>query len=446
MTQSDQREILYFGVDSISESVIDSLRAANWLVTVARNVKAACEIITEREIHVGLTEMNNIQDETWLPPIEALMQCNLRVEWIALFPDIDVHYRFAHRILGDFFFSYHSLPHDPKSLLFTLDHADQIAQMKWHQKNVWTSSSEIVGNSPAMHRLISDIAKIANVSTPVLITGESGTGKELVAKAIHDNSTFKKGPLVAVNCGAITSTLVQAELFGYEKGAFTGANKRKIGYIESAKGGTIFLDEIGDLPLEQQINLLRFLQEKTIQRVGGNEHIHVDVRVISATHIDLENAVAAGRLREDLYYRLNVLHLKTPPLREREGDIELLAYYFFEQFAEEKRANVRGFSASCIKTMNYYAWKGNVRELINRIRHALVMCDNHLISAADLGIEGNSPYFQWISLKEIKDRAEKEAIQQALERTDGNISVAARHLSISRVMLYRLIDKYQISL
>lgn len=446
MTHSGQREILYFGVDSISDSVIDSLRTANWIVTVARDVKAACQIITEREIHVGLTEMNNIQDDAWLPPIEALMRCNLRVEWVAIFPDIHVHYRFVHRVLGDFFFSYHSLPHDPKSLLFTLEHADQIAQMKWHQKNVCKSSSEIVGNSSAIHRLTSEIAKIANVSTPVLITGESGTGKELVAKAIHDNSTFKKGPFVAVNCGAITSTLVQAELFGYEKGAFTGANKRKVGYIESAKGGTIFLDEIGDLPLDQQINLLRFLQEKTIQRVGGNEHIHVDVRVISATHVDLESAVADGRLREDLYYRLNVLQLKTPPLRERNGDIELLAYYFFEKFADETRANVRGFSASCIKTMNYYAWKGNVRELINRIRRALVMCDNHLISAADLGIEGESPYFQWISLKEIKDRAEKEAIQQALERTNGNISVTARHLSISRVMLYRLIDKYQISL
>ena len=445
MIHSDQREILYFGIDNISESVIDNLRDSGWTVTVARDVKAACEIITEREIHLGLTEITDLQNEEWLLPIEALMRCNLRVEWIALFPDINVHYQFAHKILGDFFFSYHSLPHDPKSLLFTLDHAEQIAQMKWRQNNLSLSSSEIIGNSPAIQQLVSEIAKVSNVAAPVLITGESGTGKELVAKEIHDKSAFKAGPFIAVNCGAITGTLIQAALFGYEKGAFTGAHKRKIGYIESAKGGTIFLDEIGDLPLEQQTNLLRFLQENTIQRVGGNDHIHVDVRVVSATHIDLESAVADGRLREDLYYRLNVLQLKTPPLRERNGDIELLAYYFFEQFADEKQGNVRGFSSSCIKTMNYYAWKGNVRELINRIRRALVMCDNHLISAADLGIEEDSPYFQWIPLKEIKDRAEKEAIRQALKRTNGNISVAARHLSISRVMLYRLIEKYQIT-
>lgn len=445
MTSSNQQKILYFGAGATSESIIKGLEDSGWLVTVARDVKEACKIINEREIHVGLAEISDIQAEEWLPPIEGLMECNLRVEWIALFPAINVNYQFIHRMLGDFFFSFHYLPYDMKSLLFTLEHADQIAQMKWHKTHDLQIKTDLVGKSNALQRLISEIKKIVHVAAPVLITGESGTGKELVAKTIHDGSAFKDGPFVAVNCGAITSSLIQAELFGYEKGAFTGAIKRKIGYIESAKGGTIFLDEIGDLPLEQQANLLRFLQEKTIQRVGGTEDIHVDVRVISATHINLEAAVEDGRLREDLYYRLNVLQLKAPPLREREGDIELLAYYFFQQFSHENQNNVRGFSASCIKTMNYYAWKGNVRELINRVRRALVMSENNLISAADIGIEGDSPYFQWISLKEIKDRVEREAIQEALKRTDANISLAARHLGISRVMLYRLIEKYQIS-
>ena len=445
MVSSNQRKILYFGASVISESVINCLQDAGWLVTVARDVQDACKIIKEREIHVGLAGINDIQDEEWLPPIEALMQSNLRVEWVALFPVINVNYEFIHRMLGEFFFSFHSLPHDVKSLLSTLDHADQIARTRWVQNKELQIKTDLVGKSTALRRLMSKIEKIAHVATPVLITGESGTGKELVAKTIHNSSRFKEGPFVAVNCGAITSTLIQAELFGYEKGAFTGADKRKIGYIESAKGGTIFLDEIGDLPLEQQVNLLRFLQEKTIQRVGGTEHIHIDVRVISATHIDLEAAVANGRLREDLYYRLNVLQLKTPPLREREGDIELLAYYFFQQFSDENQNNLRGFSASCIKTMNYYAWKGNIRELVNRVRRALVMSENSLISAEDLGIEGGSSYFEWVSLKEIKDRAEKEAIQETLNRTDANISVAARHLGISRVMLYRLIEKYQIT-
>ena len=237
--------------------------------------------------------------------------------------------------------------------------------------------------------------------------------------------------------------MIQSELFGYEKGAFTGAEDRKIGYLEAAHGGTIFLDEIGDLPLEQQINLLRFLQEKTIQRVGGTKHIHLEVRVIAATHVDLERAVADGRLREDLYYRLNVLQLKMPSLRDRAGDIELLAKYFFDKFSGEKNKNVKGFSQSCLNAMASYPWQGNVRELINRVRRGMVMCENKFISARDLGIDSSSD-LQLVSLKQAKERAEEQAVKLAVQRSPQNLSIAARLLGVSRVTLYRLMDKYHV--
>ncbi|MFT5717882.1 MAG: PAS domain S-box-containing protein [Oleiphilaceae bacterium] len=320
-----------------------------------------------------------------------------------------------------------------------------ISENEWDLESAIINDPDMIGVSPQIQNLLAQIDKIAAVAAPVMITGESGTGKELAAKAIHDRSSYSKGPFVAVNCGAIASSLVQAELFGYEKGAFTDAKKRKIGFIESANGGTIFLDEVGDLPLEQQVNLLRFLQEQTIQRVGGTEHIAIDARVIAATHVDLDRAVKEGRLREDLYYRLNVLQLRTPSLREHSADIEILANYFFNKFSKEKQPNVKGFSQECIQAMKYFPWPGNVREMMNRIRRGMVMCDKKLISSADLGIESStSTGFNELSLREIKDQAEKHAIQEAIARAKQNIALASRHLGISRVMLYRLMNKYDL--
>jgi PAS domain S-box-containing protein len=324
------------------------------------------------------------------------------------------------------------------------DNKPDISEHERGLESTLMSDSDMIGTGPQVQKLLAQIDKIAAVSAPVMITGESGTGKELAARAIHELSNYSKGPFVAVNCGAIVGSLVQAELFGYEKGAFTDAKQRKIGYIESANGGTLFLDEVGDLPLEQQVSLLRFLQEKTIQRVGGIEYIAIDTRVIAATHVDLERAVKEGRLREDLYYRLNVLQLTTPSLRERVADIEILANYFFNKFSKEKHPNVKGFSQECIQTMKYFAWRGNVREMMNRIRRGMVMCDKNLISAADLGIESTSAGFDKLSLREIKEQAEKQAIREAIARAGQNIALASRHLGISRVMLYRLMNKYDL--
>jgi transcriptional regulator with PAS, ATPase and Fis domain len=299
--------------------------------------------------------------------------------------------------------------------------------------------SELLGKSRQMQALFLEIKKVARVDAPVMINGESGTGKELAAKAIHDSSSFSSGPFIAVNCGAIVTDLVQSELFGYEKGAFTGAIRQKVGYIEAARGGTLFLDEIGDLPLCQQSNLLRFLQEKTIQRVGGTESIHVDVRVTAATHVDLEMAISCGEFREDLYYRLNVLQLNL------EGDVELLAHYFFKKFSHEKKLIVKGFSNDCIKKMRCCPWPGNVREMMNRIRRSMVMCDKEFITAFDLGIGKPLVNYELSSLKNVRDDAEHEAVRAELIKTKNNISLAAKNLAISRVTLYRLIAKYEIN-
>ena len=306
----------------------------------------------------------------------------------------------------------------------------------------YPSGFGIIGASEVMQNLFSLLQKVAKEDCPVLIQGETGTGKELVATAIHKHSNRAANPLVAINCGAFPKELIQAELFGYEKGAFTGAAQRKIGRIESAQGGTLFLDEIGDLPMAQQINLLRFLEDKTIERVGGLEKIRIDVRVISATHVDLREAVRNKTFREDLYYRLDVLEIKTPPLRVREGDIELLAYYFFNKVAEKGFYKAKGFNPDALLLINHYQWPGNVRQLMNCIRHAVVVSDNNLLSLADLGLERRYKDRVLQTLVEARAISDQELIQNSLRHTSNNISHTAKTLGISRVSLYRLMNKY----
>ncbi len=280
----------------------------------------------------------------------------------------------------------------------------------------------------------------------MLIAGASGTGKELAARAIHERSHRSQGPFIAVNCGALPANLIQSELFGHEKGSFTGAHQRQIGYIESAEGGTLFLDEIGDLSLDLQSNLLRFLQENTIERIGGRAVIDVDVRIIAATHIDLEKAVDDGAFRDDLYYRLDVLHLKMPDLCEREEDIELLARFFFDKFSRDRQSQLKGFSEAALRAMMDHGWPGNVRELINRVRRAMVMSDKRVISPQDLGFEVAQGERSAITLDAARAEAENEVIHRGLRHTHHNVSRTARELGVSRVTLYRLMQKYQISL
>jgi DNA-binding NtrC family response regulator len=311
-----------------------------------------------------------------------------------------------------------------------------------------TSSGYMVGASPAMLRLFEAIRRYATSSAPVLIMGESGTGKELAARAIHERSVWGKGPFVAINCGALPTTLIASELFGYEKGAFTGAAGRRIGRIESAEGGTVFLDEIGDLPLETQVHLLRFLQEKTIERVGGNTSITVNSRIIAATNVNLRDAVAKGRFREDLYYRLNVLNLVMPPLRERGDDIMLLARFFLQQFSKEIGCETSDFSADAQATIMAHPWPGNVRELIACVRRAVVMADGPSIRASNLGIVSGEIEHATSERGLGKVRAEAEAhlVRSALEHNRFHVKKTASELGVSRVTLYRLIQKYDIKI
>jgi DNA-binding NtrC family response regulator len=306
--------------------------------------------------------------------------------------------------------------------------------------------SMLTGNSPAIRTLSHNIRKFAPVELPLLITGETGTGKEMAARALHQISSRSDRPFAAINCGALPANLVQSELFGHERGAFTGATARRIGHFESADGGIVFLDEIGDLPLDAQTNLLRVLQEGTIERIGSCQSIKVDVRVLAATHVDLEKAVAQGRFREDLFYRLNVLRLRMPPLRERQGDIELLAQHFLDAFRENYGTRARAFSANARKAMNGFAWPGNVRELMNRVQRAAVIAEDALITPEDLELSMDTAMGDRDSLGSARTSAEREAIVDCLRASAFNISECARRLRVSRVTVYRLCKKHQLAL
>ncbi|KVN50064.1 Fis family transcriptional regulator [Burkholderia ubonensis] len=306
-----------------------------------------------------------------------------------------------------------------------------------------TDEEAMLGTCEAMQQLFRTIRKVATSDASVFISGESGTGKELTAAAIHMRSARREAPFVAINCGSIPHHLLQSELFGYERGAFTGAEQRKIGRVEEARGGTLFLDEIGDIPLESQASMLRFLQEGTIERLGGHESIQVDARIVSATHIDLEAAVRAGRFRADLFHRLCVLHIDEPPLRVRGKDIRLLADHALSKYRSESTRKIRGFAPSAIEAIYNYSWPGNVRELLNRVRSAIVMTDDWLISAADLGlVEFTSRPPE--SLSTTREVAERRAIEAALVRHPKRPLEAAAELGVSRATMYRLIREYRL--
>jgi len=304
----------------------------------------------------------------------------------------------------------------------------------------------LVGNSPCLLQVRANLNRFAPVDLPVLVTGETGTGKELAARALHRLSPRRNGPFIAVNCGALPPHLVQAELFGHEKGAFTGATARRIGLFEAADGGTIFLDEIGDLPLDAQTNLLRVLQEGTLERIGNHRPIQVDVRVLAATHVDLEQAVAQGRFRQDLFYRLDVLRLHMPPLRERGEDIELLAQHFLDAFRREHPTRARAFDAGARRALRRHAWPGNVRELLNRVRRAAVVCDSELIPAQALQLDGAEPAPAGGMPGNPRLRAEREALLEALRQSGYNISECARRLQVSRVTVYRMCRRHEVQL
>ncbi len=307
---------------------------------------------------------------------------------------------------------------------------------------------DIIGQSPVMRHAAALIHRFARTDEPVLITGESGTGKELAARAIHEQSTRSKGPFVAVNCAAFPSSLVASELFGYEKGAFTGAHARTKGQIEHANGGTLFLDEIGDMPVDLQGHLLRFLQDGQIVRVGGREAIRVNVRIVAATNVRLRQAIADGRFREDLYYRLNILTLLMPPLRERPEDIELLAQRALERAAAQFGREVTGFAPDAMEVLRRHDWPGNVRELMAVVRRAVVIGDSPVITVSDLtGLGEQLPAHVGTASRPLPgSNEERAALLEALANTQENITLTAQELGVSRVTLYRMLRRHSIML
>ena len=328
--------------------------------------------------------------------------------------------------------------------VYELEEENRLLVIKQNDKPV----DGVMGNSPQMHNVCLRVEKVAGSNATILILGESGTGKELCARALHTKNPHAKGRFVAINCAAIPENLLESELFGYEKGAFTGAAKTTPGKIEYAEGGTLFLDEMGELPMSLQAKLLRFLQERVVERIGGREEIPINVRVVCATHQNLEEKISKGEFREDLYYRINEIPINIPPLREREGDVLMLARIFLDQFSDEQHKKIKGFTKEAIAAIESHEWPGNVRELKNRIKRAVIMSDGKHITPDDLELKaaGVNSRKTILDLREVRESAEREAIMRALQNTGGKIAPAAELLGVSRPTLYDLIQKLDIKL
>jgi two-component system, NtrC family, response regulator len=346
--------------------------------------------------------------------------------------------------LGAYDFFYKPIQIDElKVVLQRAFHLAQLEREYWELQQRWSKEpfEGMIGTSPQMQAVFTSIRKVATTEASVLITGESGTGKELVAKATHRLSSRNVNPFMVINCSAIPETLLESELFGHEKGAFTGAHIQRKGRLEMANGGSLFLDEIGELSPPLQVKLLRFLQEQKIERVGGREEISVDVRVMAATNRDLKEAMKEGKFREDLYYRLGVVIISLPPLREREGDIKVIATALLRKFAAENKRKINGFNRQAENAMESYNWPGNIRELENRIKRAVIMTEGLQITAHDLELSSPFARYEGLKLMEAREALEKDFIERSIKRNRGNITRVAEELGMSRPTLYDLMEK-----
>jgi DNA-binding NtrC family response regulator len=436
-----EKRPLYYVGRTLHPPLRARLKERSWEVEVLK--AGAMPKAGPKQLSAGILDFSSLEFPADLRYLRELLASSL-AGWVALGHREDLEDATVRGLIRDYCFDYITLPTSDDRVVDAVGHAFGMVALQ-----VNTSSDahdghpegEMVGSCESMVALFRSIRKVAMTDAPVFISGESGTGKELTAVAIHERSTRRDQPFVAINCGAIPAHLLQSELFGYERGAFTGANQRKIGRVETANGGTLFLDEIGDLPLESQASLLRFLQERKVERLGGYGSTPVDVRIISATHVDMQTAMIEGRFRADLYHRLCVLQLDEPPLRARGKDIELLAKHMLGRFKKEARRKLRGFAPDAIAAIHNYGWPGNVRELINRIRRAIVMSEGQQISASDLELADYAEVAP-MSLAQARESAERQAIELALLRHRGRLSDAAQELGISRVTLYRLLTSH----
>ena len=346
-------------------------------------------------------------------------------------------------------YDFYQKPVEPEVLTLMVDRAYRLHELELENRRLQQAHASepmngIIATSPQMLKVCRTIEKVAPSDVTVLLLGASGTGKERVAQALHERSPRAKQRMVAINCAAIPENLLESELFGYEKGAFTGAVKQTQGKIEYANGGTLFLDEIGDLPLALQSKLLRFLQERVIERVGGREEIPINVRIICATHQDLQGKIADGSFREDLYYRISEITIKIPAVKDREGDALVLAKAFLNRFCQEQGRAIRGFDKDATAAIETHAWPGNVREIESRVKRAIIMADGTYITPDDLELDVVETESTPLNLKQVREEAELRAIQRALVSADDNISEAAKLLGVTRPTLYSLVEKYNL--
>ncbi len=355
----------------------------------------------------------------------------------------------AVKAIGMGAYDFHQKPFDPEMLGLVIQRAFCLHALQQENRSLLQTQADsplsgIISRDPGLLKVCRNVEKVAPSDATVMVLGDSGTGKELLAKALHQLSARQDKRFMAINCAAIPENLLESELFGHEKGAFTGAVKQTLGKIELANGGTFFLDEVGDLPMSLQAKLLRFLQERVIERIGGREEIPVDVRIICATHQNLKELIEAGRFREDLYYRLSEIVITIPPLRERVGDAALLAHHFKNKFSTQEGRSVLNFSQEALAAIENHPWPGNVRELENCIKRAVIMADGPQISAEDLGLQGAPAIEEPINLRQVRDDAELKALVKALARADGNLVKAAELLGISRPTIYDLMSRHGI--
>ncbi|GAB2860605.1 PEP-CTERM-box response regulator transcription factor [Pseudoduganella ginsengisoli] len=418
-------------------------------VVVAGDCETALAQVRRHEPEVVITDLGLPPDPDGATQGLAVLQ-----QVLAMAPDTKVivltgNQDHAHAVqaIGMGAYDFHQKPADPDLLGLVVQRAFYLHALQSENRRMLQTQGDspldgVISRDVGMQKICRSIEKVAPTSASVMLLGESGTGKEVLARALHQLSPRSKERFMAINCAAIPENLLESELFGYEKGAFTGAAKQTKGKVELASGGTFFLDEVGDLPMALQAKLLRFLQERVIERVGGHEEIPVDVRVVCATHRNLKELAAAGRFREDLYYRLSEIVVTIPPLRNRVGDAVLLAHHFKNKFcAQESRANLH-FSKEALQVIEAHPWPGNVREMENCIKRAVIMADGSQIVPDDMGLATDAVEGEPLNLRQVRDEAEYKAIVKVLARTDGNIVKASELLGVSRPTMYDLLSRH----
>ncbi|MCC7463405.1 MAG: sigma-54-dependent Fis family transcriptional regulator [Gammaproteobacteria bacterium] len=443
-TQGFTKSVLLLS-ERTDDMLVQMLAAGFWRSVLLRPGLATARRAGAALPHIGLICLRHTRAAD-IDALEQTLTALGEVDWIGIVTPESAALQCVREFIAQHCISYQTAPLDRERLLYALGHAAGMRSLLGSARGEARLAEGhflILGDSPVMQRLRRDLLKIAAVDAPVLLTGETGAGKELAAQTIHEQSRRGDAPFIAINCAALSPSLIHAELFGAEKGAFTGAYARRVGQLEAAHRGTVFLDEIGDLHAEMQVLLLRFLEEKLVRRLGSRDAITVDARVIAATNVDLEQAVKQGRFREDLYHRLNVLRVHLPPLRERREDIGPLASAFLTRLSAEHARRVDGFSRAALGALQRHVWPGNVRELLNRIRRAVILGEGRMISADDLQLTSAPEEATGMpTLGQARATAEQEALQRGLATAAGDGQRAAQLLGISRATFYRLLQKY----